>query len=149
MNYWWWAVPPLPRLPSAPLWVPSCSQESYPLMNPQLSKQYCYLIPKQIHTHNKQQNWVQQITVLVSQSPWYWLWGRLATGSSSFSCFSHRSRSPALPLLVGNGLFCRNWLDHWGTSDSAFWGVLDSSFLGDFVASHFIIFWLLPLALRS
>lgn len=70
-------------------------------------------------------------------------------GSSSFSCFSHRSRSPALLLLRGPGLFCRNWLDHWGTSDSAFFGVLGSSFFGDFVASHCNIFWLLPLGLNS
>lgn len=53
------------------------------------------------------------------------------------------------PPLEGNRLFCRNCLDTWGTSDSAFWGVSGSSFLGDFVASHCSIFWLLSLALSS
>ena len=53
------------------------------------------------------------------------------------------------PPLEGNRLFCRNCLDTWGTSDSASWGVSGSSFLGDFVASHCSIFWLLSLALSS
>lgn len=47
----------------------------------------------------------------------------------------------ALPLLGVTGLFCRNWLDHWAhlTLPFGVFGLL----LGDFVASHCSIFWLL------
>ena len=146
---------PLPGCPPTPPGILGPNQDSLCLEKQQVLTNA--LFPKHhppapTHTHSAGTCYHDGIPCCTLW-PWslevlcYLVWGCLPKGSSS-PHFSHHSRSPALPSLEGNRLFCRNCLDTWGTSDCLL-GVLGSSFLGDFVASHCSIFWLLSLALSS